>query len=221
MARTANPDLADRRRRQIMDAALACFRRRGFHQTSMQEICAEAGLSAGALYRYFPAKTDIITAIAEADRRENEGLLRAMASSNDLVGSILHVVHECYTDMMVNGDAPLVAEVLAEAMRDQAFGARLRSVSFATETQIADAVRRHQREGRCDPTLNADAAARLILGALDGMAFRFHTLGEGGLERIIEDLRVFLDRLLRPIEKPPISHLQHENERGLAAQETA
>ena len=48
MSRLANPELAERRRRQILDAALACFRRRGFHQTSMSEICTEADISAGA-----------------------------------------------------------------------------------------------------------------------------------------------------------------------------
>ncbi|MEJ0022097.1 MAG: helix-turn-helix domain-containing protein [Alphaproteobacteria bacterium] len=67
MARVADPDLTERRKRQIMEAALACFRRKGFHQSSMQEICAEAHLSSGAIYRYFPSKTDIIAAIIHAD----------------------------------------------------------------------------------------------------------------------------------------------------------
>ena len=65
MSRLARPELAERRRRQILDAALDCFRRRGFHQTSMQEICAAAGISAGALYRYFGSKAEIITAITK------------------------------------------------------------------------------------------------------------------------------------------------------------
>ncbi|MFI0354669.1 TetR/AcrR family transcriptional regulator [Actinomadura sp. 9N407] len=53
----------ERRRRQILDAARACFIRNGVHATSMQDIFAEAGLSAGAVYRYFKSKTDIIEAI--------------------------------------------------------------------------------------------------------------------------------------------------------------
>ena len=44
------------RRQQILEAASACFARQGFHQTSVQDICKEAGLSAGAVYRYFPGK---------------------------------------------------------------------------------------------------------------------------------------------------------------------
>jgi TetR/AcrR family transcriptional regulator, transcriptional repressor of aconitase len=52
------------RRRQILDAALVCFSRRGFHQTSMQAIFEEAGLSPGAVYRYFKGKEEIVEAIA-------------------------------------------------------------------------------------------------------------------------------------------------------------
>ena len=61
------------RRQQILDAARTCFLRNGFHQTSMQDVISEAGLSVGAVYRYFPSKNDLITALAEqvidADRR--------------------------------------------------------------------------------------------------------------------------------------------------------
>ncbi|WP_433478044.1 TetR/AcrR family transcriptional regulator [Spirillospora sp. CA-142024] len=52
----------ERRRRQIIDAARACFIRKGIHDTSMQDIFAEAGLSAGAVYRYFKSKNEIIEA---------------------------------------------------------------------------------------------------------------------------------------------------------------
>jgi AcrR family transcriptional regulator len=52
------------RRRQILDAALTCFSRDGFHRTPMQAIFEESGLSPGAVYRYFKGKEDIVAAIA-------------------------------------------------------------------------------------------------------------------------------------------------------------
>src|ERR1700704_3893730 len=58
------------RRDEILSAAQRCFVRSGFHQASMQEICAEAGMSAGNLYRYFPSKEALIAGIAERDRAE-------------------------------------------------------------------------------------------------------------------------------------------------------
>ena len=50
------------RRQQILDAAFGCFARQGFHQTTMQDICREAELSPGAVYRYFDSKEAIIAA---------------------------------------------------------------------------------------------------------------------------------------------------------------
>jgi AcrR family transcriptional regulator len=64
MPRVTEEHLASRRR-QILVAARRCFDRAGFHQTSMQDILAEAGLSAGAVYRYFRGKNEIVRAIAE------------------------------------------------------------------------------------------------------------------------------------------------------------
>src|SRR3954451_17911259 len=53
------------RRDQILDAARVCFLSKGLHNTSMQDLIQEAGLSVGAVYRYFKSKNDIIAAIAE------------------------------------------------------------------------------------------------------------------------------------------------------------
>ena len=62
------------RRRQILDAALVCFSRRGFHQTPMQAIFEEARLSPGAVYRYFKSKEEIVRA---TPRRRLEASLRS------------------------------------------------------------------------------------------------------------------------------------------------
>src|SRR5664279_5267815 len=52
------------RQDEIIAAALTAFRRKGFQATSMAEIIAESGLSAGAIYGYFGSKSDIILAVA-------------------------------------------------------------------------------------------------------------------------------------------------------------
>jgi AcrR family transcriptional regulator len=52
------------RRDEIVDAALRCFRKSGFQGTSMAEIIAESGLSAGAIYGYFDSKSEIVLAAA-------------------------------------------------------------------------------------------------------------------------------------------------------------
>jgi AcrR family transcriptional regulator len=54
--KTSQPDRAEERRQQIMQAALACFARKGYHKTTMDDIVAESGLSKGTLYWYFENK---------------------------------------------------------------------------------------------------------------------------------------------------------------------
>jgi TetR/AcrR family transcriptional repressor of uid operon len=68
--RRASAQLQSDRRAEILAAAQRCFVRAGFHGASMQDICAEAGMSPGNLYRYFPSKEALIAGIAERDRAE-------------------------------------------------------------------------------------------------------------------------------------------------------
>jgi AcrR family transcriptional regulator len=64
MPRVSDQHLAARRE-QVLEAAWACFSRNGFHATTMADVIAESGLSAGAVYRYFTGKADLVRATAD------------------------------------------------------------------------------------------------------------------------------------------------------------
>ena len=53
-------DYRAERRREIASAALRCFSRKGFEGTSMADIIAESGLSAGAIYLHYKNKQDLV-----------------------------------------------------------------------------------------------------------------------------------------------------------------
>ena len=55
---------ADRQER-ILRAAVACFARRGYDGTTMEEIAIEAGIAKGAAYIYFPSKEALFLALYE------------------------------------------------------------------------------------------------------------------------------------------------------------
>src|ERR1700742_2832840 len=65
------------RRQQILDAALRCFSRDGFHNTTTADIVRESGVSQGTLYLYFANKDDIILALAD-DRHQGEAFINAL-----------------------------------------------------------------------------------------------------------------------------------------------
>src|SRR5437879_6622127 len=85
------------RRTQILDAAIVCFARRGFHLTSMHDISAEAGISVGLIYRYFQNKEAVISAMADRYKKEIHDLLERARQAPTLLESleILFTAHCC------------------------------------------------------------------------------------------------------------------------------
>ena len=72
-------EYARNRRRQILDAAAVSFARKGLHAATMDDVCAEAKLSKGAVYGYFRSKDDIISALkVESVQRDGAALKTAM-----------------------------------------------------------------------------------------------------------------------------------------------
>jgi len=112
------------RQRQILDAAAACFVRRGFHQSTMQEICREAGLSPGSVYRYYPGKEAIIAALVERDCGENLAIIRAVQEREEGIGqafdTLITFALEKIRDQAL---ATIHIEVTAEALRNPAMAA--------------------------------------------------------------------------------------------------
>ena len=66
------------RRQEILDAALRCFSRDGFHNTTTADIVRESGVSQGTLYLYFATKEDIVVALAD-ERHQGEAMINALA----------------------------------------------------------------------------------------------------------------------------------------------
>lgn len=59
MAKVSDAHL-EARRQSILDAAMAVFSRKGYQQATMADVATEAGISPGAIYRYFDSKVDLV-----------------------------------------------------------------------------------------------------------------------------------------------------------------
>ncbi len=197
MARLADPGLAERRRRQILDAALFCFSRRGFHQATMQEICAEAGISPGALYRYFSSKADIIAAIAEDERRDTDAMLARAEGEARLIDVLSEfaacVLARCHKDSF----GPIYADVFAEAARDPVLAKRLSEIDSQSIHRLAVALTAAQRRGEIDRELDPEIAARTLVAAIDGIGMRSAFGPDGGdVAAAVSAFRALAERYL-------------------------
>jgi len=78
-----DPALVQRRRRQIVDAAVGLFIQHGFHKTTTRQIARAAGFSIGAVYEYVASKEDILYLVCDAIHAEMElGMAEALARSS-------------------------------------------------------------------------------------------------------------------------------------------
>ncbi|MCP4934675.1 MAG: TetR/AcrR family transcriptional regulator [bacterium] len=103
---------------EILEAAQACFVRKGFHNTTMQDICQQAGMSAGNIYRYFDSKEVIIEAFAADELQWMSTAINDVPSSPDMLQAIVDTVYWTATTLMENDKSELIAELFAEAGRN-------------------------------------------------------------------------------------------------------
>src|SRR5687768_2076860 len=110
------------RRQQILDAARRCFVTNGFHATSMQQVIAEAGLSVGAVYRYFPSKSELIAGVAEELAAGITAQLQSIADAPErsLVDVMDGAIGIVDANAGPDGALPIAVQVWAEAQRDPA-----------------------------------------------------------------------------------------------------
>jgi AcrR family transcriptional regulator len=158
------------RRHQILSAARRCFVREGFHATSMQQVIAEAGLSVGAVYRYFPSKSDLIVAIAQqmADGIAAQLTTIADAPDRSLVEVMEGAVGVVDANTGPDGILPLVVQVWAEAQRDPALAAMVSQIYGELvgvyQRIAARAIARGELPADADAAAVGPALAALVLG---------------------------------------------------------
>jgi TetR/AcrR family transcriptional regulator, transcriptional repressor of aconitase len=171
----------DARRRQILDAARRCFVRNGFHATSMQDVLAEAGLSAGAVYRYFPGKEAIIAAIAKEAVTEVAGALDGAFDADDpppldeVLGAAFRAIQRIDAEQ---GVARLALQVWGEAVRSPALAEVLKGEIRRVRGSLTRLVETYQARGLMPADLPAEQVARVLIGLLPGFVFQHALLGD-------------------------------------------
>jgi TetR/AcrR family transcriptional regulator, repressor for uid operon len=169
--RRANAQLQSDRRAEILAAAQRCFVRAGFHGASMQEICAEAGMSPGNLYRYFPSKEALIAGIAERDRAEVGQQFARADLSRGLFAVLEGMAHHYFAEHP-REQVLLCTEVMAEARRDPQI-ARI-SAGFDADVRkwLGDLLRAATARGDIPGDIDLDAVITMLMVIADGVWWR-------------------------------------------------
>jgi TetR/AcrR family transcriptional regulator, repressor for uid operon len=171
-APSRSPDPVHDRHEQILCAAMNCFAKRGFHQTSMHDVSAEAGISVGLIYRYFENKEAVISAMADRYKNEIQEVLESARQAPSLLESmeILFTAHCCESSPKVV--SAFVVDLYAEASRNPQVAVLVRGILQTTIDGVTDLIARSPEAEKTAHGLQPHELAELIFAAARGMLMR-------------------------------------------------
>jgi TetR/AcrR family transcriptional regulator, repressor for uid operon len=160
------------RHTQILEAAMVCFAKRGFHQASMHDISAEAGISVGLIYRYFENKEAVIAAMADRHKKEIHEVLERARVAPSLLESleILFTAHCCENSPKVQ--SAFVVDLYAEASRNPQVANLVLGVLETAMEGLTGLIARAPETQRSAHDLAPNEMAELIFAVGRGMLMR-------------------------------------------------
>lgn len=160
------------RRTQILDAAVVCFAKHGFHQASMHDISAEAGISVGLIYRYFENKEAVISAMADRHKKEIHEVVERARQAPTLLEAleILFTAHCCEESPKVQ--SAFVVDLYAEAARNPQIADLVRDVLQTAMDGVTDVIARSPEAKNASHGLTPSEQAELIFAVARGMLMR-------------------------------------------------
>lgn len=169
---------AEDRQKQILLAAAECFARKGFHQTTMDDIAREAGISAGLIYRHFAGKEDLIIELVKTNTHIERTKLDQARQHEDFAQTI-----ETFFDI---GDdiidwhtrSVLFIEVVAESLRNKRVADVVERDDIEVVDELAALIAQAQSKGQVDPSLAPLETAELLIAMSEGVLLRLSLASE-------------------------------------------
>jgi AcrR family transcriptional regulator len=156
-------------RHRILDGADRAFRQTGFRGTAIPAIAAEAGVSVGLIYRYFPSKEELFLSVCRA---------RTDAQLNDLAAALAAIVDprerlragiEYFVGSLVEqGWGSIVLHALSEADRNPRLRDMLVRLTEQERGFAAMFLREAVSRGEAPPNLDVDATSLAVAMLLHG-----------------------------------------------------
>jgi AcrR family transcriptional regulator len=198
------PDTHRARREHILNAALTCFIRGGFHATTMQSICREAGISPGALYVYFDSKEALIEGLCERDRAEFAERFAKLAEAPDFLGA-LAAIGEHYFVAEAPDKQRFVVEMGIESTRNSRIAEIFMGVDKYCFDSFEALFQRLKDEGRIAPRVDIPTLAK-VFGVLgDGMFWRRAIEPNANMRAVLPVVIEMVGTLLNPTHATDLS----------------
>ena len=152
-----------------MNAAWRCAARKGYQATTVDDVCAEAGVSKGAFYGYFQQKQDLLLALLDDEARFHEELIERLSgrgrSGIERLRAYARAVAERSADpAQVQVSADLWTVMLTEPAVRERFAKAVQSRRVQLRTWIEEAVAASEIA-----EIPANAFASILVALTDGL----------------------------------------------------
>jgi TetR/AcrR family transcriptional regulator, repressor for uid operon len=154
MARTKDEALHAQRQQQILEAAASVFKAKGFHLARTEDICAEAGLSAGTVFRHFTDKHAMIRAIADIEVEQYAQQMEQLATPQG-IRWLAQITAGDLAELLQSKAFELGTDSWLELARDAEGRKRLLSFDKRLRKKLADRWTARARPMWCWPCLPA------------------------------------------------------------------
>lgn len=193
---------ADMRRRQVIDAAAECFRREGFHGTSIARISQAAGMSSGHIYHYFDSKETIVEAIVKQEEGDFSELMQLLArdeGEGDFLDAMHRLMDELLNRILDPQRVALMLEIASEGARNPRVAAMLQESDRRLAQQFA-ALAKARGETAIADVDDPESRVRLEIFALllSGLTLRSVYSPAIDRPRIARSIKAVLTILWRP-----------------------
>lgn len=176
MNRPMNKKTDQNTRKEIVEASMRLFAKRGYHGTSIAQIAEATGLTKGALYWYFKGKEDLFLTVLDRIRENwQESIMNRVEASDGAVEK-LEQLFDATSEMVASEENPnsmhlfLVAAGAQPEMTD--FEDAIRAAYAEYVKIISDAIKSGQEEGEIKREIAAESAALGIIGCLEGIVLQ-------------------------------------------------
>ncbi len=193
----------ERRKTQILDAAMEVFAHLGFHKARMDDIVQESGLSKGAIYWYFKSKDAIIAAILDRIfSREHQALNDTLSQTGPVSDRLVNLVRQsAQHTLSLEFSIPLMFEFYALAARHEQIRTALQRYYATYRSKLARLIQEGVDSGEFAP-VDADKVALSSIASFEGLILLWVVDPEKVTleEDALSSLRTIIDSLRRGVD---------------------
>lgn len=192
-----------RREREIYRAAVDIFHRKGFSDTSVEDIAEAVGILKGSLYHYIDSKEDLLFGILHEVHTEVDELLAAARARTD-VSSLMRLLDYVHRQMTYNAENVEKISVYYHDLKQLSESrlAQITELRHVHESYVRQLINEAQAQGE----IAADLDARLIAAQVFASMGWLYTWYRGGGSISAESIADFTVEFLRRGLSPASAH---------------